>query len=97
MRSIACFLIVLTVACGGSEEEESAAPTRCESLRAHLVELRLAGATHVDVAAHRAAMLDALGDSFLTDCQTKLSASEVDCALNAADSTAAAACKPPTE
>ncbi len=36
-------------------------------------------------------MLKALGDTFIADCETKLGASEVDCALNAVDTTAACA------
>ncbi len=70
---------------------------KCESLRDHIVELRLAQATNVDRASHRAAMRKALGDTFVTDCQTKLGASEVDCALNATDTAAAVACKAATE
>ena len=96
LRSIVCAWVVLIAGCGG-RDDEAAPSARCESLRDHLVELRLAQATNVDKAAHRVAMLKALGDTFVADCQTKLGASEVDCALNATDTAAAAACKPPTE
>jgi hypothetical protein len=97
MRANVSLLIVLMMGCGGGDDDATVARTKCESLRDHLVELRLATATNVDVAAHRAAMRKAMGNTFITDCESKLSARAVDCALHATDSTAAAACSTPTE
>jgi len=56
------------------------------------VDLRLAQASDVDRAAHRAAMTAALGNSFLADCKSKLGPNEIDCALSASDAATAAAC-----
>jgi hypothetical protein len=92
-----CAVLGLIAWCGGHNVDGAAARTRCESLRDHLVDLRVANASSLDREAHRAAMVKALGDSFVADCQSKLGAAEVHCALHAPDMTAAAACKPPSK
>lgn len=82
----------VSVGCAGITDEDGvAARARCEKLRDHVVDLRLADATGVDTNAHRVAMLHALGDDFVASC-SKLARRQVDCALDARDSAAAAAC-----
>jgi hypothetical protein len=87
-------LVLLCLGCSGDDEGDVTASrrSRCSQLRDHLVELRLATATNVDVAAHRAVMRRALGDEFVTRCETSTSEDVVNCALAATDSSAAAAC-----
>lgn len=93
MRVIAVVAIVLC-ACSGGDDEATAASrqARCERLRDHVIDLRLASATNVDVAAHRQAMRQALGDDFVTACTGTMTEAQVDCALAAADSDAVTAC-----
>lgn len=90
-----CVLVFL-VGCGGSDDDEAVTTARrCERLRDHVVELRLADInpeTGVDREAHRKAMTQALGDDFIAGCKTKLSEPQLDCALAAADPASAAAC-----
>lgn len=83
-------VIIASAACAQDPEELSA--KRCQQLREHLVELRVKAAPAIEQQdAHRAALQQALGDSFVDACQ-KLPAADVVCALNAADSAAADAC-----
>lgn len=49
----------------------------------------------IDMRAHRAAMRSALGDRFLGSCQTAMTDGQVQCALGATSSAAAAACSSP--
>jgi predicted protein tyrosine phosphatase len=84
-------VLLLVASCDGERDIESTELTRCEQLRDHLIDLRLADAVHVDKAAHREAMRTALGDDFAASC-SKLRDDVIDCALGASDSTAAAAC-----
>jgi hypothetical protein len=93
LGDLAVITIVIILGTGlGVSFVFSARAGRCEALRDHLVELRLTQTTNVDHAAHRAAMRRALGDTFVTDCQTMLTARDVDCALNATDTATAVAC-----
>jgi hypothetical protein len=68
---------------------------RCAQLRDHLVDLQVRD-IHIAVAAdreaHRRAMIAAIGDGFVENCSTKLSDSQVSCALEASDRAAASAC-----
>jgi hypothetical protein len=91
------WIVILAVACsGGSDDSETeAVASPCEQLRAHLADLQLADvspATEVDLAAHRSAMISALGEGFLASCARDFSESQVECAIAATDSAAAAAC-----
>jgi len=67
---------------------------RCEQLRRHLVDLRLAdlGTLEVDVAAHRTAIENALGDAFVTSCQQSITVVQMTCALAAKNSALASTC-----
>ena len=91
MRKI-LLVLILVAACGEDQDvAETAELTRCERLRDHLIDLRLAEATNVDKDAHREAMRNALGTSFLGEC-ARMPESDRDCALEATDTNAAAAC-----
>jgi hypothetical protein len=90
MRKILLVLIVVA-ACGDDQDDAQVELTRCERLREHLIDVRLATATNVDHAAHREVMQAALGSDFLASCE-KLDDDVVDCALAAPDSSSAAAC-----
>lgn len=91
--SVLLFVFVAAgLGCGGDDElESSPRATPCERLRDHLIDLRLADAKHVDQAAHRDAMKQAMGRDFLASC-AKLDRAEIDCALDAPDATTASAC-----
>ena len=93
------------VALVGCSSDDEVSRAKCEKLRDHLVDLRLAGVTQVtttsgsatqvpgvDVAAHRAAMKHALGESFLSSCQKTQNADQIKCALAANDTEIALAC-----
>ena len=85
-------LLALVASCGGEDEPESSPrETPCERMRDHLIDLRLADAQHVDHAAHRDAMKQAMGGAFLASC-AKLERSQIDCVLDAPDTTSATAC-----
>ena len=88
-------LVTISMGCAGSSPDENPEPRQCEQLRDHLVDLQVAQihiATGIDREAHRSALSKALGDEFLTACTAKMSASQVECALGAADATTAAGC-----
>lgn len=83
--------VALIFACG-DDRPDAKPETRCEQLREHLIDLRLADAMHVDKDAHREALRGSMGNEFLTSC-AKLSDQVVACGLTASDSTTAAACE----
>jgi hypothetical protein len=85
-------LIVLFAACAG--DEGGPAPTPCEQLRDHLIDLRLADASpKVDKDAHRAAMRNAFDLTFFASC-SELADAERACALSATTLSDATACAP---
>src|SRR6187402_3109081 len=95
MRELFAIVVLVVVAggCSGDDEESGTSHmTRCEKLRDHVIDLRLSQAPGVDVDAHRKIIRNALGVDFLKSCSENLSEAQVDCALVAADSQAAAAC-----
>jgi hypothetical protein len=68
---------------------------QCERLRDHLVDLQVRDihiATGIDREAHRRAMTQALGSDIVASCAGRLTESEVECALDKSDPSAAAAC-----
>jgi hypothetical protein len=83
--------LAFVVGCDGDEDEASLPLTPCEQLRDHLIDLRLADAVNVDNAAHHEALRTAMGSDFVASC-SKLGDGEIRCALQASDSTTAAAC-----
>ena len=106
VAAVAPWLVVFAVigfvfGCTSHRED---ATRRCTELRDHVVELRLAqsqGATDalghpIDLAPHRAAMKQLLGDDFVEHCQRDMQASQVKCALAATDTESASACIRPS-
>lgn len=90
MRLTLALGFVLLTACGDDQAEEKQL-TRCEQLREHVIDVRLADAVQVDKDAHREVLRQSLGTEFLGGCE-KLSKEVVDCGLAAADSSTLAAC-----
>jgi len=85
-------VLALIASCGGDDDADAVVrETPCELLRDHLIDLRLADAKHVDQAAHRDAMKQAMGGDFLESC-ARLDGSQINCALDAPDMTSATAC-----
>ena len=84
----------LLFACAGESPPDDPADdrrTRCVALRDHLAALRVP-AEATDAEAHRAAMRDALGDAFVTQCLDRYADDALACALGAADSEATTLC-----
>ena len=98
MRLLMVMASVGLMNCGGGpsdegESDESGGLTKqCERVRDHLVDLRLADATGVDRAAHKEAMQRALGAAFIDHCSNAMTTAQIDCVLDGADSSTAAAC-----
>ncbi len=87
-------VLLFVVGCGTEEADDAPGPapvTRCERLREHLVDLRLAGVESIDKEAHRTAHVAAMGSDFLAACANLPDAS-ITCALQARDGASAAAC-----
>lgn len=90
----AMLVVVLVFGCGTEDANDAADPipaTRCERLREHLVDLRLAGVESIDKDAHRKIHIAAMGNDFLTACGAMPDAT-ISCALGAADTASAVAC-----
>ncbi len=90
----AVLVLAFVLGCGtedGDDSPESVPATRCQRLREHLVDLRLAGVESIDKEAHRKIHIDAMGNDFLTACGT-MSDATITCALGAPDSARAVAC-----
>jgi hypothetical protein len=86
------FVIALSSAVGCASEDSSDALARdCRRLREHVIDLRLEG-TRVDVAAHRKAISNALGEGFVERCAAQLTKAQVRCGIAANDSLAAMNC-----
>jgi hypothetical protein len=86
-----CVAWTALAGCTSSEDGAAASRKRCVTLRDHLVELRLQGAGVDEVAAHRAAMQQALGDRFVEQCMA-LPPKQIACALAAKDTASATSC-----
>lgn len=91
MRSIMIVFALASASCGSGDETEAATARQCEQLRDHLVELRLQG-TNLDVAAHRAAIRQSLGDDFVGTCTAQMTRDQIRCALAASDAPDALEC-----
>ena len=92
-----CCALGLGLGCASHDEVDRA---KCERFRDHMIDLRLeqnSGAKDslgqpIDLAPHRAALKQALGDGFLASCEKTLTPKQLECALAAKDSAAASSC-----
>ena len=96
MRLIGRVLVaaaITTVAChSGPRDDDPADRATCEQLRSHIVDLRFADATGIDVRPHREAMLQSLGEGFIADC-SKMTIAQAKCAIAAPNVDAASECR----
>lgn len=83
-------VVVMLVSCAGGEEAGDA--KRCERVRDRIVDLRLDNATNVHRDAHRIAMRDALGASFVETCERTMTAAQQRCVLESRDLAAVSSC-----
>jgi hypothetical protein len=92
MRS---FVVVLlfTAACTTPRNESDLADSElCGELRDHLVELRASETSGIDIAAHRRALVKAMGDGFVSACTASLTVKQVKCALSGQSLASATEC-----
>ncbi len=90
-----CLLIaVMVVGCGGDDSTDVEATRPCDQLLEHMIDLSESGAhsTPKDLAAHRAAMRQAIGPRFLASCEKDMSSDQIECATKAGDLSSATAC-----
>jgi hypothetical protein len=85
----ALVFVLLATSCARQDAADAAS---CEKMRDHVIDLRLADASHVDREAHRRALTHALGENFVSTCKSAMTGAQVRCVLGAADSKAADAC-----
>ena len=75
--------LILAVSCSTPPNESDVADAQlCTQLRDHLVELRASETAGIDIAAHRRALAQAMGDAFVSACTTSLTVKQVKCALS---------------
>jgi len=92
---LAALLSLGGLGCGATVDDPvTEARQRCTDLRDHVVDLRLKDIADpaVDVAAHRAAMTQALGDHFVDSCLKDLSEKQMNCVLTASDTQSVTDC-----
>ena len=87
-------IAVMAFGCGGDDGAEAERPRPCDQLLEHMIDLSESGARNdpKDLAAHRAAMRQAIGPRFLASCEQSMSTDQIDCAAKAGDLTSATAC-----
>src|SRR4051812_15487143 len=83
----------LLAAChSGPADTDPADREQCEQLRSHVVDIRLADATGIDVRPHRETLQQALGEPFIADCMA-MTYAQVKCALASTNLDASSACR----
>ena len=92
MRSL--LIAVMVVGCGGDDASEVERQRPCDQLLEHMIDLSEAGAKNApkELAAHRAAMRQAIGPRLLASCEQTMTTDQIDCAARAGDLTTATAC-----
>ncbi len=85
-------VVMVVAACGHDDDPDGDATRRCAQVREHVIDLRLADASNIDVAAHRVAMRNALGDGFVASCKATMTTAQASCVLSAVDAASANAC-----
>jgi len=81
-------LLVALLSCGACSSTDTVDRAKCERLRNHVIDLRLQETkvlTPAELAQHRAAMTQALGDSFISSCEKSMSLEQINCAMRASD------------
>jgi len=89
-RALVLVIAMLGIGCASNDDEVDR--EKCTKLRDRMIALRLAGletSPDVNVAAHRDALAQSMGDEFIASCQRSLTASQIRCAM-AADNLASA-------
>lgn len=77
------FVLVFATACATPRNESDLADAElCTELRDHLVDLRASETSGIDIAAHRHALAQAMGDGFVSACTMSLTVKQVRCALS---------------
>ena len=87
-RAVLVVITLLGIGCSSNDDDVDR--EKCTCLRDQMITLRLKGletSPDVNVAAHRAALEQSMGDDFIASCQQTLTASQIRCAM-AADSLA---------
>lgn len=90
-----CFLIaVMLFGCGADDAVEVERQRPCDQLLEHMLDLSEGGAKNdpKGLAAHRAAMRQAIGERFLATCEQDLTGKQIECATSASDLSSATAC-----
>ena len=88
-------LVVGWLAVAACTHDDAVDTKKCTKLRDHIVDLRLSDGDEVegfDVAQHRAALTDALGDKFVADCANTMPIEQLRCEMKATDLRSASGC-----
>lgn len=91
LLSFSCLVSGLAVVSIGCGADEPSPRPRCEQLRDHLIDVRLANMDAADREAHRTTMRASLDGEFMAQC-AKLPTTRVNCALAASDAAGVRAC-----
>jgi hypothetical protein len=86
-------MLMIAIGACTSSNDDAVDQRRCTQLRDHLIDLRLKGLEDVDIASHRRALTQALGDEFVASCQQSIAWGELKCMLDAADQETAESCR----
>lgn len=91
MRSWLLVGLLVGAACSSDDSVDRG---KCTQLRDHLMDVRLQGPAveGVDLAQHRAAMKQALGEQFVSQCEQKMSIGELRCAMKATELSGTSEC-----
>ncbi len=92
MRSLLVAILLLGCSVDDAVDIEHRRP--CDQLLEHMLDLSVAGAKTdpKDLAAHLAAMRQAIGPRFLPSCEQSMTTNQIDCAAKASDLSSATAC-----
>jgi hypothetical protein len=85
-------VVVFAFSCSSDDDAETTRRSRCLRLRDHVIELRLVTQTNAREK-HRAAMRDALGEEFVSHCESEITSDRLNCMLSAKDHDTVSKCK----
>lgn len=92
VRGLVLALLFFAGCAETDEDKATKVAKQCESVRDHIVALRLANATNVDRVAHGAVLREALGSDFISTCARTMPTEQRDCVLDSRDLATATAC-----